>query len=100
MSAPPPILTGVTDANAPEDAVAQLAQRLYAGYLSHHAAIAIAMDPRALDLVPPPPPGRAVGVGQIPRRSSHAKISYAFGVYLEMGRAPGAGEASHASGWP
>lgn len=76
------------EARRREVEIALLAQRLYVGYLEHHAAITVATDPRAVKLAPAREPGQSVSVGRIQRRSGEVQIKYHFTDYLGAAREP------------
>jgi hypothetical protein len=65
--------------------VCQLAQRLAQGYYAHVAALTIAEDPRALDLVPPKKPGFLVPVADVARQDGTAH-TFDFNHFLELPR--------------
>jgi hypothetical protein len=71
--------------------VGQLAERLYGGYLVHHAAMTVAVNRRSADVAPPKALEDLVAVGRIAKRRGPEQIRYDFRHYLDQLAEPGVG---------
>jgi len=61
----------------------QLAERLSQGYYAHMAALAVAADPRASELMPKKLPGHTVPIGTVKRKDG-TEHAFHFEIYLSQ----------------